>query len=73
MKVTEIAKILAEQWRNLSADEKKPFLDQANVEKERYQKAKAAYEATKKSDGGHKSSKHDDDDEDEEEEQDDDE
>jgi len=70
MKVTEIAKILAEQWRNLSADEKKPFLDQANIEKERYQKAKAAYDATKKSGG--KASKDDDEDEEEEEQDDDD-
>ena len=44
---TEIGKVLGEKWRQVSADEKKPFEDQAAEDKARYEREMAAYKATK--------------------------
>ena len=39
---TEITKHIGEAWRNLSADEKKPYLEKAAADKERYQSEMSA-------------------------------
>jgi len=46
LKMTEIAKLTGEEWKNLSSEEKKPYEDQAAVDKERYQKEQEAYTKT---------------------------
>lgn len=38
----EIVSIMAREWKNLSFDKKKPFLDQSKIEQERYRKEKLA-------------------------------
>lgn len=44
---TEIAKVLGEKWKNVTADEKKEFEEQAAKDKTRYEEQMAAYKATK--------------------------
>lgn len=44
---TEIAKVLGEKWRNVSADDKKEFEEQAAKDKSRYEEQMAAYKANK--------------------------
>jgi len=40
----EIAKEMADRWKSLSDDEKKPFVAKAERDKKRYEREKAAYE-----------------------------
>eukprot|EP01113_Clastostelium_recurvatum_P042958 TRINITY_DN702_c0_g1_i1.p1 TRINITY_DN702_c0_g1~~TRINITY_DN702_c0_g1_i1.p1 ORF type:complete len:191 (-),score=69.86 TRINITY_DN702_c0_g1_i1:96-602(-) len=42
-KVGDIAKILGQQWKELTADEKHPYEDSAATDKARYEAEKAAY------------------------------
>jgi len=44
--LTDIVKIASQKWNNLSANEKKPFEDEANKDKSRYQKEMEAYQKT---------------------------
>ena len=44
---TEIAKVLGERWRDVSAEDKKPYEEQAAQDKTRYEEEMAAYKATK--------------------------
>ncbi|KAG0165867.1 Non-histone chromosomal protein 6 [Apophysomyces sp. BC1034] len=37
-----IGKILGEKWKNMSDEEKKPYVEKAKVDKERYESEKAA-------------------------------
>jgi hypothetical protein len=43
---TEIAKLVGENWQNLSALEKEPFESQAQTAKERYNRDLAEYKKT---------------------------
>jgi len=43
MKVTQLAKLLAEQWKSLSETDKQPFIVEAEKDKERYLKEKAKH------------------------------
>ena len=47
---TEITKHIGEAWRNLSADEKQPYLDMATADKERYQSEMTASASASASD-----------------------
>lgn len=44
---TEVAKVLGEKWKNVTADEKKQCEEQAAQDKTRYEQQMAAYKATK--------------------------
>ncbi len=44
---TEIAKVLGEKWKNVSADDRKEFEEQAAKDKSRYEEQMAAYKANK--------------------------
>lgn len=43
LKITEVAKKISEMWNALSDDEKKPYTEKANKDKERYEREKKAY------------------------------
>lgn len=43
-RLQDLMKRLAEQWRNLSPEEKLPFEEQAKEQKEKYRVEKAAYD-----------------------------
>lgn len=49
----DIAREISSRWADLDAKDKKPYLDKAAKDKERYEKEKAAYEGG----GGKKSPK----------------
>jgi len=51
MKFVDITRKISEQWKALTADERKPYDDMAAKDKERYEKAKKAYEEKEKSEG----------------------
>lgn len=44
---TEVAKVMGEKWRSVTADEKKGFEEMAAKDKARYEEEMAAYKATK--------------------------
>ena len=44
---TEIAKVLGEKWKSVTAEEKKEFEEQAAKDKARYEEQMAAYKASK--------------------------
>ena len=44
MKVTEMAKVMGSNWKELSADEKQKYVDMAAEDKARYQREKAAWD-----------------------------
>jgi len=46
MKVTEVAKEIGALWKNISAEEKQPFIEQAEKLKKAYQIEKSKYDAT---------------------------
>ncbi|CAD6233102.1 unnamed protein product [Miscanthus lutarioriparius] len=54
---TEIAKKLGEMWQKMSSEEKQPYIQQAQVDKKRYEKESAVYrgEATADVDSGNES------------------
>lgn len=52
MPAKEILKECGVRWKALSADEKKPFEDQAKVDKERYNQAMIEYKNKKLAEGG---------------------
>lgn len=41
---TDIMKLLAQEWNKLSVDEKKPYEEKADADKERWQEEKESYE-----------------------------
>merc|ERR1711962_1800162 len=43
MKITEVAKLIGAQWRELEDGEKKPYEEQAAKDKKRYEKEMQAY------------------------------
>jgi hypothetical protein len=45
--VAEIGKHLGAEWKNLTDEEKQPYVDQAKEDKERYKKAMEEYNAKK--------------------------
>ncbi|GAA5979303.1 hypothetical protein JCM11641_001988 [Rhodosporidiobolus odoratus] len=45
VKFGEVGKILGARWKELDADEKKPWEEKAKVAKAKYEKEKAAYDA----------------------------
>lgn len=47
MTVLEVTKKMAEEWNTMPADKKKPFLDAADVDKQRYQREMKEYMAKK--------------------------
>ena len=54
--VTQVAKALGEEWRNLREHEKNEFYAQAETEKKKYEKVKAEYLAMKNANSGPKRS-----------------
>lgn len=42
---TDVAKVLGQKWKELSAEEKAPYEEQAANDKKRYESAKAEYDA----------------------------
>ncbi|KAG0164994.1 Non-histone chromosomal protein 6 [Apophysomyces sp. BC1034] len=44
----QIGKILGEKWKNMTDTEKKPYVEKAAVDKERYESEKAASQANSK-------------------------
>eukprot|EP00624_Nannochloropsis_granulata_P005174 evm.model.NODE_36432_length_17199_cov_28.734461.7 len=52
LKVTEVSKVMGERWRGMSAEEKKPFEDQAKEAKVKYLEDVRAYKEKKKAEGG---------------------
>ena len=54
--VTQVAKALGEEWRNLREHEKNEFYAQAEAEKKKYEKVKAEYLAMKNANSGPKRS-----------------
>jgi len=50
IKITEISKILGKRWRKLSDEEKVPYKEKAQEDKERYEKAMKRYKETSESD-----------------------
>ncbi|KAF7727452.1 Non-histone chromosomal protein 6 [Apophysomyces ossiformis] len=42
-----IGKILGEKWKNMSDEEKKPYIEKAEADKKRYEEEKAAAEKNK--------------------------
>ena len=54
--VTQVAKALGEEWRNLREHEKNEFYAQAEIEKRKYEKIKEKYLANKKANSGPKRS-----------------
>eukprot|EP00467_Chlorarachnion_reptans_P007869 CAMPEP_0114505740 /NCGR_PEP_ID=MMETSP0109-20121206/11022_1 /TAXON_ID=29199 /ORGANISM="Chlorarachnion reptans, Strain CCCM449" /LENGTH=819 /DNA_ID=CAMNT_0001684215 /DNA_START=201 /DNA_END=2660 /DNA_ORIENTATION=+ len=53
-KFVEVGKLLGERWKALSEEEKKPFMDKANEDKERYQKEKAQFDEENPGEAGSK-------------------
>ncbi|GAB5035313.1 fact complex subunit ssrp1 [Nannochloropsis oceanica] len=51
LKVTEVSKVMGERWRGMSAEEKKPFEDQAKEAKIKYLEDVQAYKEKKKAEG----------------------
>jgi len=43
LKITQIAKLLAEQWKSLTDENKKVYIDRAEEDKARYMKEKAKH------------------------------
>jgi hypothetical protein len=43
MKNTEISQVLGEQWRNLNANDRSPFVDMEKIEREKYKKCMAEW------------------------------
>ena len=46
--IKEIVKTMSAEWKELSDDKKKPYIDKAEADKKRYEAEKKAYEDKKK-------------------------
>ena len=61
----EVGKLLGAKWKELDEEEKKPYIEQANADKERAEAEKAAYKAPKKTSRAASSGEGDEDEDDE--------